>query len=87
MKKIIVRNYERAKDLLTKNVDKLHALSEALLDYETLDGGQIERVVQGEKLPPFKKVSDATVVNPVPKDSSKDLPIPGAVVTPQISKA
>ncbi len=88
VKKVIVRNYERAKDLLTKNVDKLHALSEALLEYETLDGLQIERVVQGEKLPPFKKTSDITSVTSPSKDtSSKDLPLPGGVVTPQISKA
>jgi len=86
VKQIIVRNYERAKDLLTKNIDKLHAISEALLEYESLDGAQIEFVVKGGKLPPFKK--ESSVVSSSSKDSpQKEIPLTGAVVTPQISKA
>ena len=34
---IIDRNYQRAKDLLSENMDKLHAMAEALLRFETID--------------------------------------------------
>ncbi|MCK3656281.1 ATP-dependent metalloprotease [Pasteurellaceae bacterium Macca] len=42
MRKIIDRNYQRAKDTLINNMDILHAMKEALLKYETLDRKQID---------------------------------------------
>jgi len=87
VKRIVVRNYERARELLNKNLDKLHSLAEALLDYETLDGAQIDLLVtKGEKLPPFKKSPEVTNASPKPS-SPKDIGLPGGVVAPQASKA
>lgn len=42
MRKIIDRNYERAKQTLLDNMDILHAMKDALLKYETLDRKQID---------------------------------------------
>lgn len=42
MRKIIDRNYERAKQTLIDNMDILHAMKEALIKYETLDRKQID---------------------------------------------
>lgn len=42
MRKIIDRNYERAKQTLLDNIDILHAMKDALLKYETLDRKQID---------------------------------------------
>lgn len=39
--KIINRNYERAKKLLTENMDILHAMKDALVKYETIDSEQV----------------------------------------------
>jgi len=39
---IIDRNYERAKRLLVENMEKLHAMADALLRYETIDQSQID---------------------------------------------
>jgi cell division protease FtsH len=47
VKKIIARQYELAKSVLTENADAMVRLSEALLEYETLDSVQIRRVVAG----------------------------------------
>ena len=47
VKKIVARQYEVAKSVLTENADAMVRLSEALLEYETLDGVQIRRVVAG----------------------------------------
>ena len=42
MRKIIDRNYNRAKHTLEDNMDILHAMKDALLKYETLDRNQID---------------------------------------------
>ncbi len=45
MRDLVDRNYDRAESLLKENVDILHAMSEALLKYETIDLGQIDRLM------------------------------------------
>jgi len=47
VKKIIAKQYEMARSVLTDNADSMVRLAEALLEYETLDGVQIRRVVAG----------------------------------------
>ncbi len=42
IKAIIDRNYERARKILEDNMDILHAMTEALVKYETIDEGQID---------------------------------------------
>ena len=50
---------KRAENILRNNIDKLHVLSQALLQREILDGEEIDRVIKGEKLtarkPPKRK--------------------------------
>jgi len=41
----IDRNYQRAEQILKDNIDILHAMAEALLKYETIDQGQIDRLM------------------------------------------
>jgi cell division protease FtsH len=49
VKKIITRNYERAKGLLEKNKRALQSIAEALLDKEVLSSDEIEDIVKGKK--------------------------------------
>src|SRR3954463_16438990 len=42
VRKIVTANYERAKKVVVDNVDKLKMLAEALLEYETVDGVEID---------------------------------------------
>jgi cell division protease FtsH len=44
---ILDRAFARSKDLLTANIDKLHAMAEALLQYETIDAHQIDDIMAG----------------------------------------
>ena len=44
---IVERNYRRAREILATKIDLLHNLAQALLEYETLDGDEVERIVQG----------------------------------------
>ncbi|MFH1654219.1 MAG: ATP-dependent zinc metalloprotease FtsH [Pseudomonadota bacterium] len=52
IKAIIMRNFERSKTLLKDNVETLKNLAEALLEYESLTGEEIERIMKGEALEP-----------------------------------
>ncbi len=45
---IVKRNYERAKDILETNMDKLHAMADALMKYETIDEKQIADIMAGK---------------------------------------
>jgi cell division protease FtsH len=50
IKKIVVGGYDKAKTVLTDNIDQLHTLAGALLEYETLSGDEIKRVLAGERI-------------------------------------
>ncbi|NUM88506.1 MAG: ATP-dependent metallopeptidase FtsH/Yme1/Tma family protein [Bdellovibrionales bacterium] len=58
IREIVERNYRRAKELLISNVDVLHAMSAALIDWETLDADQIDLLMKRVKLPPKGSKSD-----------------------------
>ncbi|MCB1865347.1 MAG: ATP-dependent zinc metalloprotease FtsH [Chromatiales bacterium] len=44
---LIDRNYQRSKQILTDNMDKLHTMADALIKYETIDSEQIDDIMQG----------------------------------------
>ncbi len=45
---IIAQQYERCMTLLADNRDALDRMSEALLEYETLDGAEVDKLIRGE---------------------------------------
>lgn len=53
MRRIIDTAYERAENLLRENMDKLHAIANALLERENLNAVEFEDVFQGRELPPL----------------------------------
>jgi cell division protease FtsH len=53
---IIDRNYARAQALLEANRDKLHAMAQALLEYETLSKEQIDDIMTGRPVRPPKDI-------------------------------
>jgi cell division protease FtsH len=58
VKAIVTGQYQQARDILSQNLEKLHTLAEALLEYEVLDGEEIDRVLRGENLPSRRRVSE-----------------------------
>ena len=50
VKRIVMAGYNKAKQVLTDNIDQLHKLAGALLEYETLSGDEIKRVLAGEHI-------------------------------------
>jgi len=44
---LIDSNYQRAKQILESNLDKLHKMAEALIKYETIDESQLKDIMEG----------------------------------------
>jgi cell division protease FtsH len=47
---IVQRNYGRAREILEKNLQVLHDVAQALLEFETIDGAEIDTIMRGEKI-------------------------------------
>ncbi|MEM6513673.1 MAG: ATP-dependent zinc metalloprotease FtsH [Pseudomonadota bacterium] len=52
VRKIIDTNYEKAQQILTDNIDKLHVMAKALVKYETIDQTQIKEIMEGREPQP-----------------------------------
>ncbi len=48
VRRVIETNYNRASDILQKNLDKLHAMADALMRFETIDDSQIRQIMDGQ---------------------------------------
>ena len=55
IKAIVSAGMVKAEKILTENIDILHKLSMELLEREILDSEEIDKLIRGEELPPFKK--------------------------------
>ena len=51
IRKLIDGGYDKARRLIVDELDKLHALASALLEYETLTGEEIAAVLRGQPMP------------------------------------
>jgi cell division protease FtsH len=77
--KLIIDNaYKTAKDILTTNIEKLELIAKSLLEYETLDGQQVEEIVRTGK---FTPPAPAPQVEP-PRGAPAGTPLPEAPVKP-----
>jgi len=57
---IVMSCYDRAKQVLTENIEKLNRIADALLEYETLDAEDVNVLIQGGSLtrePPAPKIT------------------------------
>lgn len=50
VRNIVDRNYQRADKILKENIEKLHAMAEALVKYETISIEQIKDVMEGKQV-------------------------------------
>lgn len=77
VKKIVTRNYDRTKELLEKNRNKLLMVAKALLEKEVLTSDELEAVIKGKKLAKSKKAPPPSGANKekTKKESKKIQPI------------
>jgi cell division protease FtsH len=50
IRKVVEDGYARAKSVLTENSEQLETLAQALLEFETLSGDEIKKVLAGETI-------------------------------------
>lgn len=53
--RLVTSGYDIARKLLRENMDILHRLADALLDRETIDGGEVDMIVRGGGLEDIKR--------------------------------
>jgi cell division protease FtsH len=88
VRRIIEERHQVANDLITSQRDKLEAIANALLEFETLEGWQVEEIIrtgrftpsgtQVTKIDPPTGAQAATPLPEVPKPTPPKLPGFGA---------
>lgn len=77
VKKIIDRNFERARKILTENMDVLHAMKDALIKYETIGAKQVADLIARR---PITAPEDWTESD---EQAAKEIPNEGTDIPPQ----
>jgi len=91
VRRFIDEGYETAKRVLTEKADDLKRLAEGLLEYETLTGNEIAKVIAGEALNRGDDVDDTppesgSSITSIPKTKPKKPKAPDAGLEPEPSK-
>jgi cell division protease FtsH len=76
IKALINRAYNKARRILTENIEELHRLAGGLLEYETLSGDELRTVLRGEK------VIRAVVDEPAAENRRASVPSSGRAAAP-----
>jgi cell division protease FtsH len=75
---VIDGNFQRARQILTTSLDRLHTMAEALMKYETIDEEQLKDIMAGRTPRPPRDWDDST---PAPVTKPQEKPGP-AIGTP-----
>jgi cell division protease FtsH len=78
VRRLIDGNFQRARQILTTSLDKLHTMAEALMKYETIDEEQLKDIMAGRTPRPPRDWDDST---PAPVTKPQEKPGP-AIGTP-----
>ena len=63
IKRIVIESYDRANKIIRENRAALEAITEALMERESINGDEVGLLIRGEKLPPIP-------IEPEPKDNA-----------------
>ncbi len=74
VRRVIDSNYARAYKIIQTNMDKLQAMSEALIKYETIDEEQINDIMEGRVPRPPRDWDDTPTSTPRPPTAEKPAP-------------
>ena len=82
IRKIIDRNYQRARSILQEEEEKLHAMAKALMKYETIDITQVKDIMEGREPKPPEDWDDSDDSMPVTGKKKKDSDAVGKIGGP-----
>mgnify|MGYP002621886251 FL=1 len=77
IRSIIDNNYRRAQKILNDHMDRLHAMADALIKYETIDEGQIKDIMAGREPRPPADWTDTGPAAPKEPRPAEDEGEPG----------
>jgi cell division protease FtsH len=69
VRQFVDEGYKSAHKILEDNAEVMHRMANALLERETLDKAEIDLLIEGKELPPFK--SPLAFADPGPSDGQK----------------
>ena len=84
VKRLVDEAYEDTRRILEKNRDKLEALAQALLKYETLDGDEVRAIIRGETI---EKPTVADLIAKVQQQQPSTPPVARPVKPPPDEEA
>jgi cell division protease FtsH len=73
IRRLIDEGYQKAVDIITEHRDVLDRIANALIQVETLDGDNLERVFRGE--PPLAGGTPVETPQPAQPDSQRERPV------------
>ncbi len=82
IRRIIDRNYERARSILQEQEEKLHAMAKALMKYETINITQVKDIMEGREPKPPEDWNDSDDPMPVAGKKKKDSDAVGKIGGP-----
>jgi cell division protease FtsH len=90
IRRVIEEAHDRARKVLTEHLDELHKISELLIERETIDKDQFERLLAGESVETVFPEPEVKEPDPEPEPERKPrtepqprpFPIPGALSQP-----
>jgi len=71
VRRIVEEGYSEANQIIEDNLEVLHHIAEALLTYETIDGEDVERIVEGKQIDRPKPL-ETKLVSPEEADLTDD---------------
>jgi cell division protease FtsH len=81
VRSIVDQCYARAEEIIVQNRDKLIALAEALIEYETLDAPEVNEIIDTGKLshPPARRAGIGKTASPPAPPAVQPEAKPGVV--------
>ncbi len=71
VRRIVEEGYDEANQIVKDNIEVLHSIAEALLTYETIDGQDVERIMEGKQIDRPKPL-ETVLVSPEEADLAED---------------
>ena len=85
IRRIVMHQYQRATEILGSHRPELERVSDALLDYETIDGDDIDVLVSGKPMTRPLPVSRKKPADPRPEGPPKDADDKRPIVVPPVA--
>ncbi len=82
VRRIIDRNYDRARSILEEHEDKLHLMAKSLMKYETLDDSMVKEIMEGREPTPPEDWDDSNDSTPAAGKKNKKSDAVGPIGDP-----